>query len=227
MNRDDVSLILANRSFLYGLLARGYAEEPDMDFLATCVLDHTCEEVCLIEDEHTFPLLAAFNQVVTWLQSDTVLSNVHDEYMRIFVGPETLKAPPFESVCLSGKRILFQPEILDVRALYRQAGFLPSGYPRVADDHISIECDYLAKLAAGALDAWLKKDQKSTIMKIEQSKVFLEQHLARWIDEFARAIEKEYGDCFYGRFTKFAALVVQRDESVVDRLLLRPLRQFG
>ena len=137
------------------------------------------------------------------------------EYTTIFIGPGTCKAYPWESVHLSDIKALFQAELLPIRDAYRAAGFLPARYPHVQDDFIGLELDFLAKLADSALQACELGDDAAVRQRLAQSQAFLDEHLLRWIDSLAGAIEREYGNGFYARFTKLAALVSHRDRTVL------------
>ena len=74
-------------------------------------------------------------------------------YTRLFVGPATPQAMPWESTYRSRSRALFRQETLEVRNAYRAQGFLPQAYPKVADDHLALELGFLAALAGRAVDA--------------------------------------------------------------------------
>ena len=105
-----------------------------------------------------------------------------------------------------------------MREAYRAAGFLPASYPRVQDDFIGLELDFLAKLSDAALACWEAGDEILVDKRLRQSRNFLETHLLRWIDSLADTIAAEYGDLFYARFTRLAALVSHRDFDVLTNL---------
>ena len=59
MDSENTLLVLSNRNYLYGLLARVFAAEPDETLLQVVVLDHTRLELGLIDNELTESILAA------------------------------------------------------------------------------------------------------------------------------------------------------------------------
>lgn len=215
MDRESTLLMLANRAFLYGLLARGFAEEPDEAFLDILRGEHTQQEAGLLAHELTDAIVEALDQLVE-TASEQPLHALRQEYTTVFVGPGTLKAYPWETVHLSDVKSLFQPELLPIREAYRAAGFLPARYPHVQDDFIGLEFDFLAKLASAALQDWQNGDDAQAMERLEHSRSFLDEHLLRWIDAFAQAVEDNYGNGFYARFAKLAALVVRRDRDMLD-----------
>lgn len=218
MDSDNTLLVLSNRNYLYGLLARVFASEPDETLLQIVALDHTRLELGLIADELTESILVAYEAVLE-ASAGADLSRLRAEYTTIFIGPGTCKAYPWESVHLSDTKALFQPELLPTREAYRAAGFLPARYPHVQDDFIGLELDFLAKLADAALQACELGDTAAMTERLEQSRSFLHEHLLRWIDSLASSIEREYGNGFYARFARLAALIARRDCVLLAELL--------
>ncbi len=111
------------------------------------------------------------------------------EYTVAFIGPGALASPPWESAQLSGDGALFSAITLDVRNAYREQGLLPEQYPRVADDHIALECGFLAELAERALSDFQVFDGERCRENLATSKVFLDAHPLRWVDVFAGKID--------------------------------------
>lgn len=223
MDADTKELVLANRQFVWGMIARGFAEEPDRAFTDIVASEHAREEVALVEDDATADLVAAFEAAAALLvpaaERDEAVATACEDYTRIFIGPNTLAASPWETVHATGKRVLFHRDILSVRDAYRQAGFLPERYRQVPDDAIGLECDFMAKLAADALGAFQEHDAQRCQDRLLQSLTFLTDHLLRWIDSLADSIEAHYGSTFYAALARFTALWCRRDEALVNVLL--------
>lgn len=219
MDTETVELLLANRRYLYSLAARGYAEEPDATFVDVMIQKHTRDEVGLVcEDDDK--VLSALEEALSFLDNDpAMLGELQRQYVEIFVGPGKLLADPWESMHITGRRVLFQQETLIVREFYRGAGFLPKQYLSVADDHIGLELDFLSKLASDALEANETGSADRCVQRLQESQVFLNKHLLRWIDSLVDAIEKGYGACFYYAFTKLISAVSKRDALIIDELL--------
>lgn len=223
MDADTKELVLANRQFVWGLIARGFAEEPDAAFADIVVGEHAREEVGLVEDGTTADLVAAFEAAAGLIAPasgrDAAIAAAREDYTRVFVGPNTLAASPWETMHTTGKRVLFHRDILSVRDAYRQAGFLPERCRQVADDSIGLECDFMAKLAADALAAFQKGAGQRCQDRLLQSLTFLTDHLLRWIDSLADAMGAHYPDTFYTALARFTALWCRRDEDLLNGLL--------
>lgn len=217
MTQEDTGLVLANRAFLWGLAARGIADAPDEAFLEVLSSAHAQEEVGLVETPSSSQLVDAFAEVIDAAKS-TGHKTLSQLYTDIFIGPHELAAPPWESVMRTGKRVLFQPEVLDVRESYRAAGFLPAGYPHVGDDFIGTECDFLAKLAERAFRASEVEDREQATRALAASAEFLDTHLGVWAEDFAEKARLEYEGCFYSRFAAFVAALCEHDAHLLGSL---------
>lgn len=71
----------------------------------------------------------------------------------MFIGIGT-RVAPWESVYVSPDRLVFQASTLAVRDAYGAAGFVAKNKGAEPDDHIATECDFMAKLAAQAAEAF-------------------------------------------------------------------------
>ena len=120
---------------------------------------------------------------------------LRDSYTRLFLGPAKLPINQWESTYLRDDDALFNEETLAVRRAYVEAGFLPEGYPNVADDAIAIEIDFMVALGNKMLKAYFEKDYRDALLTIEQSRSFADEHLLVWLDAYAEkasALEERY-----------------------------------
>jgi TorA maturation chaperone TorD len=218
MDRTDAELLLANRSFLFSLLVRGFAEEPDASFSDVLTQAATADQMTLVESSESEAIRSAFEQARRLAAKPDAQETLRREYVRVFVGPGTLKAHPWETVQRSGRNVLFQKEVLDVREAYREAGFLPVRYQHVPDDFIGIEFDFVNKLAQRAVDALHSGDEQRLQATLAQSDVFEQQHICTWVEAFAGEVDANYEPGFYGPFSHLAALVAKRDLTVLAAL---------
>lgn len=222
---DDRQLLLENRQFMYALFARAFAEEPDGDFLAMVLGPHLAQEVALVEDGYSTVLAEGLEEARRLARGagdgapGATLATLGEEYVRLFVGPGSLPARPWETMHRTGKNVLFQPGVLEVRAAYRRSGFLPQRYPHVSDDFIGLEFDFMARLAALAYQCFEQGDVSQERLREEASLDFLQHHLLKWMSSFADGVQEHYGDCFYGAIASMAAAYLQRDKAVLEELL--------
>lgn len=210
---DSTKLVLGNRRFLYALVHRAFASEPDAALLAV-VLDEHARDECSLLDDADGAGLSLWRALADEAACDED-GRLRSEYTRLFLGPEKLPAPPWESVYVNGEPLLFQESTLAVRDAYRRAGYLAAGYPREADDHVAIELDFMATLASKSCEAAVL-DREALAVQL----AFLEEHLLVWMDSFAeRLCACDTVSGFYPSFARLAALVCRRDAEVLKELL--------
>ena len=150
------------------------------------------------------------------------MAKLQTEYTRLFVGPASLPAPPWESVYLCGENLIFQESTLAVRAAYRAAGYQAAGYPHEADDHLATELDFMASLAERASAAYEEGDEESVQVLLASQLRFLEEHLCVWTGPFATRLEERAGaetSAFYLGFARLCAAVCAADKALLASLL--------
>ncbi|WP_251178619.1 TorD/DmsD family molecular chaperone [Adlercreutzia agrestimuris] len=220
----DDEILLAARVLVYSTLTRAYTEEPDALFLGTLTSDSFETAIGLVDSSSSSLLLDKLCEIKEHIESDNWsamtlhVSQLAEEYNRIFVGPTTLHASPWESIHITGKRALFQPEVLSVREAYKRAGLLPERYQQVSDDYIGLELDFMTKLAQFALERYQADDIASYREWLQQAEEFLQRHLLKWIDSLAIAIKTHYGNCFYALITELTAMYATKDASYIQTL---------
>ncbi|WP_374711961.1 TorD/DmsD family molecular chaperone [Symbiobacterium terraclitae] len=126
------------------------------------------------------------------------------EFHRLFVGPERLVAPPYESVYVSPEPALMQEATFAVRSFYRRHGLTLGPERNEPDDHIAFELEFYARLQAGAL-AGAGEDLT------EPQRRFLTEHLARWVPAFCGRIAEGSRSPFYRSLAALTRAVIQLD----------------
>ncbi|MEL1133660.1 molecular chaperone TorD family protein [Desulfitobacterium sp. THU1] len=221
---DAITILLANRSYLYRLLQRIFGGEPQAEILRVATDSHTQEALQLLlqDDEHLFDKhFEVLSEVARAMEIDPeqTIDKLRSEYTYLFIGPNSLPAPPWESVYLTKERVLFQESTLNVRRAYLKYNFLPSNYPHEADDHIGLEMDFMAHLSQLAQEHFEKRSIKDFITVVEDQKAFLQEHLLLWIGDFAEDIQKSKTHNFYPPMADLTKQVLKIDAQLLDELL--------
>lgn len=245
-NDEAMKALLQNRRFLYELLFRVFATEPDEALLAVLRDDHVVGECAYLDDtagEETgaggvAAAGAACGMALVEAARAVTVDDLHSEYTRQFIGPASLPAPPWESVFRAQKPVLFQESTLAVRAAYRAAGFKAAGYPHEADDHLATELSFMAALAeqtlaavgatddalaadgaAIAADAAAETSAERFAALVDAQRRFLDEHLLVWIGEYAsRLTDAARPRSVYAAAASVAALVCRRDSDLLAEL---------
>lgn len=189
---DIIGYALMMRTFLYTLFSRVFAEEPSEKLLEVIRSRQAIDETVRFAQGGKFA--TTIKECVGILDGNKAASILDDltcDYTCLFIGPGKLPAPPWESVYVTGQDVIFQESTLEVRNAYRKEGYLPVGYPKVADDHVAIECSFIQKLAENASMAFQDGDVTECRRLLEVQTSFLEGHLLRWLPCFADRIGKQ------------------------------------
>lgn len=222
--KESIAIILANRHYLYKLLQRVFADEPNQELMEIVVAEHTKEALQLVledDDPRFAPYFDLFDQIKTELAEDAVnvLENLKSEYTKLLIGPGTLPAPPWESVYISKENTLFQESTLKVRRTYLEYNFLPTNYPREADDHLALELDFMAHLADLAQENFQADRLEETEKVLFDQQRFLKEHLLVWIGDFAQKIQKSKTNYFYPQMATLTDKILQLDAFVLEEVL--------
>lgn len=214
--------LLEIRIFAYDLLRRTFLIEPSTNYLETI---HSVIENFPFANENS-SIRAGVDQVLVYLAKNNVLESkvqdrLHCDFTRMFIGPHSLDAPPWESAYLSKERLLFQEETLQARRKYLKYGFVPSNYGHEADDHLGLELDFMYQLSNRTLERVKEADTESSSypdILIDQ-KVFLEEHLLRWVPDFAEDMAKSAQTEFYVGMAKILQGFLEIDIKALAELL--------
>lgn len=123
-----------------------------------------------------------FGEIAEGLAEETSATSLRDEYMRLFVGPQHLEAPPWGSVYTDPDGVLFGASTLELRNWLRANAISFAPGPSQAEDHIGI----LLELAAYLADKHPELQRK-----------FFEQHLLPWAHRYLELLADAARHPFY------------------------------
>lgn len=213
--KADAELELANRCFVFALLSRAFAKEPDEGFCALLASDHVQSVLGMYEGRCSWA--REVGRAVVGLQAGGAsapgacadargLSRLQADYTCLFLGPGTLPAPLWESVYVTGKNEVHTEQTLAVRRTYREHGFSTESFPFTADDHVAVELAFMAALAKSAFDAFERAEGEALERAVEVQGRFLDEHLDRWMEPFAaRMLSQKATGPLYPALAAFAA----------------------
>lgn len=220
--RETFEVILTNRLFLYKLFHKTFGREPDSAFLQVLSDSAVSDAFSLLssEDGDTMDKAAAFVSGFAPRAEDAdYMSRLYNEYMRLFVGPQKLIAPPWESVYRSKDGLLFQESTLTVREIYRRQGFLPEGYPHVADDSLALELDFMSRMAEKTLNALQNNDAETFLASLAVQESFIRVHLLFFIPKLLERMECSAFRLFYPQITKILLSFAELDLELVQDMM--------
>lgn len=190
--QDELQLeaLLLTRAYLYELFHKLFGGTPDGEMIAA-VLDATTADV-VDEFAGASDELKALGGFLAVLRADdraALLDRARDEYTRVFVGPAALPASPYESPYTGAHDMaLFQPNTLEVRAIYHAQGLRVRREQAVPDDHVALMCALMAELAKRSLTALREGRLADLALLLRESRAFAESHMANWLGIFATSV---------------------------------------
>lgn len=206
---------LTERFEIYHLLQHLFQVAPTQEFLTelTSLLKEPCEG-------------DAFKQGVLLIKQDLLVlddqveANIRWDYTRLFVGPNKLPAPPYESVYCSSQRLVMQESTAKVRAEYLEAGLAVLAQGEIPDDHVAIEFEFMKSLCAMALNT-LEQEQLSELGAVlERQERFLTEHLTQWIPRFTHDIQENANTAFYKGVAELTEEFLEAELEIVKQLIL-------
>lgn len=122
---------------------------------------------------------------------------VRRDFTQLFVGPERMTAPPYESVHRSEDRLIFEQETFVVRAAYAEFGLAAPRLNQEPDDHIGLEMAFISELCVRGLDALDSADTAALTLVLAAIARFLDEHLLAWGPQCLTLIATEATTSFY------------------------------
>jgi TorA maturation chaperone TorD len=170
---NTLKLWLTERQTMYALLALfyqgGLAEGLDI-LQATALLQQMAtadNELLMTGARKAEQEIAADHDHYHYLQLLTA------DYQRLFIGPNQLLAPPWESVYTMKERLLFGEPELTVRQIYQSVGLAVS--TKEPADHLLLELAFMARLCTMA-----NENLPQPAKFLHKQQCFLRDHLLQW-----------------------------------------------
>ena len=173
------------------LLARVFSTKPSADLIAGLRESSMLEVLA--------ELGVVFDDSFIEGEAEELAAELAVEYTRLFIGPGQHIAP-YESVFVQGDAEdgprLWGDATQEVARFYEEAGLeveSSTGIP----DHIGIELEAMAELAAAEGVRRERGDAVQAEVLWELQQRFAREHLAKWLPEFSRRVAEQAGSSFY------------------------------
>lgn len=123
--------------------------------------------------------------------------DVRRDFVRLFVGPGPMAAPPYGSVHSSEEGLVFEDDTFAVRAAYAEFGLVAPRLNQEPDDHIGLEMAFIGELCVRGLDALDSADDAEVSRVVSAIARFLNEHLLVWGPQCLTLITTEATSSFY------------------------------
>ena len=192
---------LLGETLLFGLLGKilyQYPEKEERAWFQSLIDSEAFSELPITASSGD--ITVGLELLQKWSQgglTDKTFTEMQGDYLRLFIGPGKVIAPPWESVFFNDTRQTFQEQTLQVRNWYRRFELEPEKIYHEPDDHIGLELTFVAHLANQALLALDAGDQKKSKTLIEARNEFLAEHLLKWAFAWCELVTKNTRTDFY------------------------------
>lgn len=218
---EETAVRMHGRAFFYELAHVAFSGEPDEGLLDALRSD-ACRSTlaALADDCDGVRSLSGYAEALAADGRGTgELERCRSAFNKAVAGLGAKRTShPWESAYTSSKKLLMQVETLEVRNAYRAFGYVPELYPKVADDHLSLECAFLAALAQRSMAALEAGDAEGLASLAEGQRSFLREHLLKWIDDYAADLHKDVPGALYDLVAAALAAYAKRDAAFLDEL---------
>ena len=162
-------------------------------------------------------------------RNSAVLRELVSAHTRLFGHSVRGTCPPYELEYGRGEIIQQTADLADLAGFYSAfgLGLLDSALERA--DHVSVECEFMGVLCAK--EAWGRRQENYELVEMcrDAQRLFLRDHLARWLPAFAHRVAALDQDGFHGHAAALAAAFIAEEcqmfniESGPQWLELRPV----
>ncbi|NMD70049.1 molecular chaperone TorD family protein [Bacillus sp. DNRA2] len=203
--------IFKARQYFYQFIQVLFFEPVTKETLAQLQNSNSLDDLRNIEEagEHLYQFFAH--------TTEAELHDAKEEFYRLFIGPETILTPPWESVYRSKEGLLFEETTFQVREHYHRHNLEFIKENQEPDDHIAIELEFILHLN----QLCLQNVDNYRLKKLVNHQIeFHEQHMQQWIPAFTTKILNHTDHSLY----KGAALLL-REFTVSDYHTLLDLKE--
>lgn len=206
---------LEYRVSTYHWLRQMYLSEPSMEIIEDLVRmakEYDENDKISIETDLIMFLRSLKNEDLRELNSD-----LKAEFARLFLGPNRLLAPPFESVYLSPRRRMMGDETMNVREKYKKMGMEILENENIPDDHIGLELEFMYYLCYKALEYCKDNaNSKYIIENIKMQNQFISEHLIKWVPSFCKDIKENTNLLFFEEIANFTELFINEEKNTIE-----------
>lgn len=147
--------------------------------------------------------------VVNSLPESDQLAALIIDFSRLFVGPFKLLAPPYGSVYLDGPQAVQKNSLHDLETRYKSLGL--DVVLKEGPDHITIELEFMYFLIFKEVEALNKGLNSSADDYRKKQTLFLEEHLTKWVPEFAHNVQLHAQTDFYKNIVQMTNTFIDTD----------------
>ena len=209
--RKDKAENAAARAQVYALLANIFRAEPERAFLEQIRAPRFSQ---ILRD-----MGVDLGEYFFKMPEDQMQEALEVEYARLFLGPGT-HISPHESVFVETDGGegggLWGKKTVEVKKFIETAGFDYNCEFNGLPDHVSVELEFMQKMAEAEARQWRDGNQDKANWCLGVQKKFFEEHLARWVPDFCDEVMEKSSMPFYGEMAGLTKNFMDFDRNQVN-----------
>jgi TorA maturation chaperone TorD len=211
---DNIEQWLIERKTIYSILALFYRGEIDKALEILIETDLLVQFSIFIYNEQ---LSIGANKIIEDIDENKNNNRykelILDDYENLFVGPNDILAPLWESVYRTKDKLLFGDIELTVRQFYNSVKLdVKESEPA---DYLSLELSFMSRLC----DMAMKDNFKNINENLIKQHVFLKDHLLSWISPWEDDVNKKAKTKFWRGLSLLTKGFLQNDLAEISEIL--------
>jgi TorA maturation chaperone TorD len=219
------------RGILYSFLSAVFNDEISVrqikEFINKDNVTRLKESFALLSEEKAAPLLNCIADLTATWESrlgeneEAEILELRKEFAYLFLTPKGVY--PFESVYLGRKNLLMDKPWEEVCNFYRHIGLEKDKNEKHPEDHAAVELGLMAGFAflsgkelPDSPLAEITEDEVNYALQVQR--VFLEEHLLKWIPSLCDDIREKTRHSFYRSAAELTGLFVEADGEMLRAL---------
>lgn len=206
---------IKSRADLYGILVDIMRAEPSESTLAML-----SERLSAVKEQTKSWAEPELRQAVKKMLEalDVSPDDLAGDYACLFLAGRDGNKCPSEAAYM--ENLMFGQATLEVMEVYSHHGFIKDNSFKEPEDHIALECAFMAALSQEFLSVYHKSGVTSSESQktLQTQKEFLEQHLSRWVPLWSRTVEKSAETGFFKAAALLARTLIEADLRLLAEL---------
>jgi TorA maturation chaperone TorD len=193
-------------------LALLHNEELSSDMISKLAAEEfpLCLQLELISDKgrEATQLLQEGVRLIAQNTDSAMLDELAADYAGVYL-THALRASPYESVWIDEEGLAMQEPMFQIREAYRRHGLGVRDWRKRSDDHLVLQMQFVAHL-------FEKHDNLGEVAD------FLDEHLLRWLPDFASIIASRSATPFYAGLGIYTAAYMDEVRDLLAEILDQP-----
>lgn len=191
-----------------------YFASPNFTYLVKSLAFSGDHDATLLSDS-----LDELKQAINGQNNRTLCQALHSEYSHLFILGARETVRPYASVYLSEWKRVHGDAWLAARNFLHEAGYAIKENEKILEDHLSVQCEFLAALCKAAVLATKKKKSDKMVDLFKLQDVFLREHMLTWVPQYCQDLARVSKHPFYRAAAKITEGFLHLDAHILKQII--------